>query len=310
MRKKILTLAVIAATTLMFAACGQSADGNETYGDDYGINTEMNGRFETIVDEEDETPTVTVAPTDAPEVTEEPEIVEPTVEPTVEPVPTEEPEVIEPTVEPTAAPTEAPEIIEPEPTDVPEVVEPTKAPEPTATPKPTATPVPTATPKPTEAPKPTKAPVVESKDFKTVLRDIYNLLSYDERAEYIAKLDKSAYKVGTIAADKYFTTGNIDKHFTGDKYDFSGERYDGYFTGAGCEYKLITIEDLFTGEVDVWGVEFTVSNGDETKIDVMIIDDAIIRYNNNEYAEEYGTILDWPTLKYYDDIWHPADYLE
>lgn len=308
MRKKILTLAVIAATTLIFAACGQSADGKETYGDDYGVETEMNGRFETIVDDDDETPTATVAPTDVPEVTEEPEIVEPTVEPTVEPVPTEEPEVIEPTVEPTAAPTEAPEIIEPEPTDAPEVVEPTKAPEPTATPKPTATPVPTATPKPTEAPKPTKAPVVESKDFKTVLRDIYNLLSYDERAEYIAKLDKSAYKVGTIAADKYFTTGNIDKHFTGDMYSFGGERYPGGRSNG--KYKLITLEDLSTGEVDVWGVEFDVKVDGTVKTDVMIMDNAIIDYNNWEYAEEYGTILDWPTLKYYDDIWHPADYLE
>ena len=175
---------------------------------------------------------------------------------------------------------------------------------------PEITPVPTATPKPTEAPKPTKAPVVESKDFKTVLRELFVLFSYDERKAYIDKLDKSAYKVGTIDVDDFFTEGNLDKHFTGDMYSFGGERYDGYRTGANCTYKLITLEDLSTGEAHVWGVEFDVTNGSDTKTDVMIMENVIIYYNQWEYAEEYGTIMNWPTLKYYSDLFNPADYLE
>lgn len=309
MRKKILTLAVIAATTLMFAACGQSADGNETYGDDYGIKTEMNGRFETIVDDEDETPTATVAPTDAPEVTEEPEIVEPTVEPTVEPIPTEEPEVIEPTVEPTAAPTEAPEIIEPEPTDVPEVVEPTKAPEPTATPKPTATPVPTATPKPTEAPKPTKAPVVESKDFKTVLRELHSLDDYAAREAYVNKLDKSAYKVSTIKAKDFYSEGNLDALFTGDianSYELAGVYYGCSIDG---KYELVTVVDTATDEVDVWGVKYDASLSGETE-HVRAVPELVLYAYNSIYGGEHGNILTWDSLKYYIDIFNPADYLE
>ncbi len=173
---------------------------------------------------------------------------------------------------------------------------------------PEITPVPTATPKPTEAPKPTKAPVVESKDFKTVLRDIYALEYYAEREAYIAKLDKSAYKVGTIAADKYYTEGNLDSLFTSGDYGFGGDNYPGaHQTG---EYKLITLEDLSTGEVDVWGVEFEVVWNDEVVTDVLPSEIAVWTYNTSPLCyEQYGYILDWPTLDYYKDIHNPADWL-
>ena len=122
-------------------------------------------------------------------------------------------------------------------------------------------------------------------------------------------MDKSAYKVGTIDSKKYFTEGSIDIIFTGGKHDFGGEYYDGAYK-TGKNFKYITLENVATGEVDIWGVEFEVKDGDSIKTDVMIMDNLIIEYNNSIYSSEYGHILDWQTLKYYDDIWHPADYLE
>lgn len=101
MKKRILILAAIAALSLAFTACG-TPDG-ETYGEDYGVETEMNGRFETIVDDDKKaTPEPTAAPTEAPSSEErgdgptKPEATA-TPEPTTAPVVTEEP-----------APTEAP----------------------------------------------------------------------------------------------------------------------------------------------------------------------------------------------------------
>lgn len=80
---------------------------------------------------------------------------------------------------------------------------------------------------------------------------------------------------------------------------------------TGNNVKFVTLEDLTTGEIEVWGVEFEVDPfADGLKVDVLTSDDTIIRYNNSVYAADYGRVVDWPTLKYYDDIWHPADYLE
>jgi len=103
---------------------------------------------------------------------------------TVEPKATETP-----TAEPTATPV-------PEPTATPEPTS-TPTPEPTATPEPTSTPIPTSTPtpEPTATPVPTEAPKADTKDWKTVLRELHSLETYAEREAYIAKLDKSAYKV-------------------------------------------------------------------------------------------------------------------
>lgn len=90
------------------------------------------------------------------------------------------------------------------------------------------------------------------------------MFTYDERAEYIATLDKSAYKVGTIDSKSFFGV-DLNRWFTGEMIDFGGERHDGgYRTGKNIKY--ITLEN--------------------------------------------GAVLDWPTLKYYIDVFNPADYLE
>lgn len=45
------------------------------------------------------------------------------------------------------------------------------------------------------AKKTTEAPVADTKDWKTVLRELHSLETYEEREAYVAKLDKSVYKV-------------------------------------------------------------------------------------------------------------------
>lgn len=161
MRKSVLVIAIIAVLTLMFAACGEPANG-ETYGEDYGVETEMNGRFETVVDDKEETPEVTEEPeaTTAPETTEEPEA-------TTAPESTEEPKA-------------------------------TTAPESTEEPATTTAPEPTKTPEATEAPVPTEAPAATTKTFKTVLRELHSLNSFKEREAYVEGLDKSLYKVTEV----------------------------------------------------------------------------------------------------------------
>merc|ERR1719199_1759631 len=114
------------------------------------ITNAMRGKYDTLLDGENQfvcvTPEPTAAPTPEPTAAPTPE---PTVAPTAEPTvaPTAEPTAA-PTAEPTAAPTPKPTA---EPTPKP-TAEPT--PEPTAepTPEPTAEPTPTPTADPTPAP--------------------------------------------------------------------------------------------------------------------------------------------------------------
>ncbi len=134
-------------------------------------------------------------------------------------------------------------------------------------------------------------------------------------------MDKSAYKVGTIDADDFFTEGAFGKFFTycgyeGEAYEHvrplrQGELYSlGTCTG---KYELVTLEDLATGEVHVWGVKFetTLFSNNEVVTDVMLMEEVVIEYNNDDgYGDKFGYILDWPTLKYYRDLFDPADYLE
>lgn len=157
MRKRMMTLAAVAILAITLTACGAAQTSNN--------------------------PTPTVEPTKEAEAT---------TAPTVEP--TKEAEVTTaPTVEPTAT-----NVPEPTATSTP-TPEPTATPEPTSTPtpEPTATPVPTSTPtpEPTATPVPTEAPKADTKDWKTVLRELHSLETYAEREAYVAKLDKSAYKV-------------------------------------------------------------------------------------------------------------------
>ena len=175
MKKKILMFATVATLAVVMTACGSAQTSNN--------------------------PTPTVEPTKEVEATTAPAdtatpMVEPTTEPTVEPTATSTP-APEPTVTP--VPTSTPT---PEPTDTPEpTATSTPTPEPTATstptPEPTATPVPTSTPtpEPTATPVPTEASKADTKDWKTVLRELHSLETYAEREAYVAKLDKSAYKV-------------------------------------------------------------------------------------------------------------------
>jgi len=159
MKKKILMFAIVATLAVVMTACGSAQTSNN--------------------------PTPTVEPTKEVEAT-----TTPTVEPTKEAEAT-----TAPTVEPTATSTPAPE-----PTATP-VATSTPTPEPTATPVPTSTstPEPTATstptPEPTATPVPTEAPKADTKDWKTVLRELHSLETYAEREAYVAKLDKSIYKV-------------------------------------------------------------------------------------------------------------------
>lgn len=139
------------------------------------------------------------------------------------------------------------------------------------------------------------------------MNELFVLFTYDERADYIAKLDKSAYKVGTIDSKKFFGT-DLNRWFTDEMINFGGERHaGGHRTGKNVKY--ITLEDLSTGEVHVWGVEFEVKVGDSIKTDVLIMENVVLEYNYN-YAVESGAVLDWPTLKYYIDVFNPADYIE
>lgn len=328
MRKRILTLAVMTTLALMLMACGQPTNG-ETYGEDYGVKTEMNGRFETIVDDDkDVTPTATAAPTIEPEAT-----VAPTAEPTEEPKPTEVPEVTTPT-------------IEQEPTDVPEIVEPTAMPEPTVTPAPTAT------------PKPTKAPVAETKNFETVLRELHSLRTYEEREAYIEKLDKSKYKVEETNNRDFFSKGNsyegydpdmgetrtfkpdaLDRAFDEFSFVFYDELYEEYgdfearygyssWLQYTYEYSLMTITDVTTGETDPWGAKARYSeerlvwdeNWEEV-IDTEIVEivhptiiEPVIDAYNSIFAWDnfyyYAMIKTWDTLKYYDDIYTPQTEFE
>ncbi len=319
MRKKLLTLAVMTTLALAFVACGQPTNG-ETYGEDYGVKTEMNGRFETIVDDdEDVTPTATTAPTAEPKATDAP----------------------------TAEPTE-----EPEPTNVPEAIEPTATPIPTATPEPTATPAPTATPEPT------KAPVAETKTFETVLRELHSLKTYEEREAYIEKLDKSKYKVEETNNRDFFSNGNsyegydpdmgetrtfkpdaLDRAFDAFSfvfYDEFYEEYDDFEARYGYsswlqytyEYSLMTITDVTTGETDPWGAKARYSeerlvwdeNWEEV-IDTEIVEivhptiiEPVIDAYNSIFAWDnfyyYAMIKTWDTLKYYDDIYTPQTEFE
>ena len=132
-------------------------------------------------------PTPTVEPTKAVEATTAPaDTATPMVEPTTEP-----------TVEPTATSTPAPE--------------PTVTPVPTSTPTPEPTATSTPTPEPTATPVPTEVPKADTKDWKTVLRELHSLETYAEREAYVAKLDKSAYKV-----EKTENFDLINKHDSGE----------------------------------------------------------------------------------------------
>lgn len=49
----------------------------------------------------------------------------------------------------------------------------------------------------------------------------------------------------------------------------------------------------------------------EIVTDVMLMEDVVINYNlDTGYGNEFGYILDWPTLKYYKNVFDPADYFE
>lgn len=135
-------------------------------------------------------------------------------------------------VEATTAPT-----IEPTATNVPE---PTATPEPTSTP----TPEPTAAPEPTNTPTPgpTEAPTAETKDWETVLRELHSLETYEEREEYVAKLDQSAYK-----AEQTESFALINEDNSGEVEVSNGQ-------GIVVGYKLISELSFETVE------EYTVDN--------------------------------------------------
>lgn len=269
MRKKFMTFVAGAALALTMAACG-TAQTNSTV-----PTVEPTKEAEATI-----TPTVAATSTVEPTATSTPvptETPEPTA--TSTPVPTETPE---PTA--TLIPTEAPE-----PTATPV---PTEAPEPIATLIPTEAPKPTVTPVPTEAPKPTETPVADTKDWKTVLKKLHSLETYEEREAYVATLDTSRYKVAEEASFDLITrsngmyldiietydmkTGNYTTEIAPDSrihYPSFSEQvlswcadipevvnYDrtiGASVGerpTGENY-LMTITNLATGETDPWGVK-------------------------------------------------------
>lgn len=286
MKKKILTLVAIATLATMMTACGS---------ENIEVETEMNGRFETIKDIEVVNPTV--EPTEEPTVT-----VEPTEPPTVTEEPAEEPT---PTTEPTVEPTEVP----------------TSTPEPTATPEPTSTP----TPEPTSTPVPTEAPVVETKDWETVLRELHAITTYEEREAYIETLDKSKYEVAAVDNfDLIAIPNRVEaEEFLNAKYTLLDTKSEGayienilncgeYIGGTTDEYYLMTITNLATGEVDPWGVRIHAVVMDmETWEDVetvttwtleTLVDNTakVTDELNNERGDKYAYIKTWNTKFYYE----------
>lgn len=164
----------------------------------------------------------------------------PTVEPTKE---------VETTTAPTVEPTK-----EAEATTVP-TVESTATPEPTATPVPTSTP----TPEPTAAPVPTEAPKADTKDWKTVLRELHSLETYTEREAYVAKLDKSVYK-----AEKTENFDLINKHNSGE-IEISSETLAGYELISESTFETVaeyTVDNLPEDYADAAYFEYTVEHAE------------------------------------------------
>ena len=199
MRKRMMTLAAVAVLAITLTACGAAQTSNNPT-PTVEPTKEVEATTAPTVEptkEAEATTTPTVEPT-ATNVPEPTATSTPTPEPTATPVPTSTP-TPEPTATPVPTSTPTPEpTATPVPTSTP-TPEPTATPVPTSTPtpEPTATPVPTSTPtpEPTATPVPTEAPKADTKDWKTVLRELHSLETYAEREAYVAKLDKSAYKV-------------------------------------------------------------------------------------------------------------------
>ena len=265
MRKRMMTLAAVAILAITLTACGAAQTGNN--------------------------PTPTVEPTKEAEAT---------TAPTVEP--TKEAEVTTtPTVEPTAT-----NVPEPTATSTP-TPEPTATPEPTSTPtpEPTATPVPTSTPtpEPTATPVPTEAPKADTKDWKTVLRELHSLETYAEREAYVAKLDKSAYKI-----EKTENFDLINKCNSGE-VEISKEILVGY--------------NLISNSTDETVAEYTVDTLPEEYLDAAYFEDIIehaeygVCYFEKVYTYETNTVnakaaLDifvpkhFDTFGNYDEVEKPA----
>ena len=300
MRKRIVTLAVMTTLALMLAACGQPTNG-ETYGEDYGVKTEMNGRFETIVDDDkDVTPTATTAPTTEPEAT-----VVPTAEPTEEPKPTEVPEVITPTTEP--EPTEAPVAEAKNFETVLRELHSLKTYE-------------------------EREAYIEKLDkSKYKVEETKNRDFFSEGNSYEG--------FDPDMGERTFKPDELNRAFEGFDFVFYDELYEeyddfearyGYSTGLqyAYDYSLMTITDVATGETDPWGAKALYSeellvwdeNWEEVidteiveQVHPTIIEPVIDAYNSifawdNFYY--YAMIKTWDTLKYYDDIYTPQTEFE
>ena len=227
MKRRIIALATVTVLTLALSACGATEESNSS--------------TPTV---EQSSQTVTVEPTEVPEVT-----------PTEAPV---EPEVtVEPTEAPTQAPTEAP-------------VEPTQAP----------TEAPEVTVEPTEAPvEPTEAPsvdVAEDPNFAVIKEMTENHVKdndwgpYNELEALIETLDKSRYEVtamdnidlivpeDTVESDRrmfeelIFTDYNLF-----DLAEITTEDGDTYYVDVfpTGKFYVMTLTDTVTGETIVWGLK-------------------------------------------------------
>ena len=241
----------------------------------------------------------------------------PTVEPTKEVETT-----TTPTVEPTATST-------PVPTNTPEPTA-TSTPEPTATPEPTSTP----TPEPTSTPVPTEAPVVEENNWETVLKELHNLETYEEREAYIETLDKSKYEVAAVdnfdliavpnrtevvekdGMEEFVTTKYtlLDSHDP-DSVEYYLENilnYDEYVCGTINEYYLMTITNIASGEADPWGIRVrsTVMDmetwEDVETVAVLTLETLVNNTNkvtdelNEARGDKYAYIKTWETKFYYE----------
>lgn len=202
--------------------------------------------------------------------------------------------------------------------------------EPTVAPEPTATPAPTTAPEPTATPAPTEAPVADGEEWETVLRELHStegyeiwsdagrkkLSAFDARKAYIETLDSSVYRMGTIAAEDYFTEGKFDALFHEEAPDKAvmGSRYTRMLATTNVTYSLMTLVNLVTGETDVWGVEYTtyydenLEEWNEDYTDAITIENATWWYNQTDnFRAQYGMITTWETLHYYIDLFNPAD---
>lgn len=301
MRKKKLTLAIMTTIALAFVACGQPTNG-ETYGEDYGVKTEMNGRFETIVDDDkDITPIATIAPTTEPEAT-----VAPTAEPTEELEPTEVPEVTTPNTEP----------------------EPTKAP------------VAEAKNFETVLRELHSLKTYEEREayIEQLDKSKYKVEETNNR-DFFSKGNSYEGYDPDMGETRTFKPDALDRAFDEFSFVFYDELYEEYddfearygyssWLQYTYEYSLMTITDVATGETDPWGAKARYSeerlvwdeNWEEV-IDTEIVEivhptiiEPVIDAYNSIFAWDnfyyYAMIKTWDTLKYYDDIYTPQTEFE